>query len=100
MAVRVIAVGRTDVPQLLMPERFRHEIAYFMTSPDAAGVPPLGPGEYWIRLAEAEQWLDDGVFRLISPLDSANRTEIELSEEQETWLEWLVKHRVEHLRLA
>jgi hypothetical protein len=99
MAVHVIAVGRHDVPQLSMPERFRHEVSYFMTAPDGVGVPSLGANEYWIQLAEAEQWLDDGVFRLISPLDSANRTEIELSEEQETWLEWIVKHRIEHIRL-
>jgi hypothetical protein len=100
MAIRVIAVGRADVPELSMPERFRHEVSYFMTAADAAGVPALGPQEYWIRQSEAQAWLDDGVFRLISPLDSANRTEIELSEEQEAWLEWLVKHGIEHIRLA
>jgi hypothetical protein len=100
MPLRITAVGRPDVPEFSMPERFRHDVSYFMTAPDEAGVPSLGPGEYWIRREEARQWLDDGVFRLISPLDSANRTEIELSEEQEAWLEWMVQHGVEHIRLA
>jgi hypothetical protein len=59
----------------------------------------LPPGEYWIRLSEARQWLDDGVFVLVSPLDSASRTEIELSDEQETLLTWLVTHGVQHVRI-
>ena len=44
--------------------------------------------------------LDDGVFRIVSPLDSDNRTELEITEEQEDWLKWIVQHQVEHIRLA
>ncbi|MBX3412855.1 MAG: hypothetical protein KF708_09220 [Pirellulales bacterium] len=82
-----------------MPDRFRHEIAYFMALPDGASVPQLPSGEYWVRLADSRQWLEDGVFTLVSPLDSASRTEIELSEEQEAWLEWMVAGALEHIRL-
>ena len=60
-----------------------------MTSPAAAGVPPLGENEYWFAQAEVAEWLADGVFYLVSPLDSANMTEVELSEEQEVMLNWL-----------
>lgn len=83
-----------------MPDRFRHEIAYFMALPDDAGVPQLPSGEYWVRLSDSTTWLDDGVFTLVSPLDSASRTEIELSEEQEAWLEWMIAGQLEHIRLT
>jgi hypothetical protein len=63
------------------------------------GVPSLAAGEYWVSLAAARTWLDEGTFRLVSPLDSENQTEVELSEEQEAWLEWMVQHDVERVRL-
>jgi hypothetical protein len=33
-------------------------------------------------------------------LDSENQTEVELSEEQEAWMEWMLEHEVEHIRLS
>lgn len=83
-----------------MPDRFRHEITYFMTPPGEHGVPKLPPNEYWIRLDDARRALDDGLIELVSPLDSASKAEIELSEEQEAWLEWMIKNGIEHVRLA
>ncbi len=99
MAVRVVALERADLPTLAMPDRFRHEVAYFMSIPTAGEGPVLGAGEYWIRREDALQWLEEGVFRIVSPLDSANQTEVELSEEQEEWLEWMVQGGVEQIRL-
>ncbi|MBA3313130.1 MAG: hypothetical protein M3552_03905 [Planctomycetota bacterium] len=98
MPVQVIAVDRPDVPACSMPERFRHEITFFASdhATDGGGLPE---GEWSIDLLEAETILGDGVVRLVSPLDSESRAEIELSEEQEAWLEWVVKHRVERVRL-
>ena len=61
----------------------------------AAGMPPLGENEYWFVRDEVRKWLDDGVFYLVSPLDSANMTEVELTEEQEIMLNWLDKNQVE-----
>ena len=34
-----------------------------------------------------------------SPLDSQKQAEIEITEEQETWLQWLVDHQIEHVRV-
>lgn len=100
MAVQIVAVGRDDIPVFTMPDRFRHEVAYFMTPAGEAGAPQqLGRGEYWIRLAETAKWLDEGVLRIVSPLDSGTQAEIELSEEQELLLEWLTQHGIEHIRL-
>src|SRR5262245_15884905 len=100
MAVLVYAVARPDLEPFRMPDRFRHEITYFMTISGERGVPKLPAGEYWIRLADAKTALDDGAVRIVSPLDSASKAEIELSEEQEAWLEWMAKNGVEHVRLG
>lgn len=100
MTLQVSAVERTDLPPFMISDRFRHEITYFMALPGEEGVPALASGEYWVRLHDARQWLDDGVFRLVSPLDSENRTEIELSEEQEAWLEWMVTNGIERIRIS
>jgi hypothetical protein len=97
--MRVFAVDRPELAPLEMPARFRHDIAYFMTPAGEHGVPELAAGEYWVRLDEARRWLDEGVLTLVSPLDSENQAEAELTEEQETWLEWMVAHGVERVRL-
>lgn len=71
-----------------------------MSVPGEHGIPKLPAGEYWVRLDEARTCLEDGVVRIVSPLDSENRTELELTEEQEAWLEWMTRHGVEHIRLT
>ncbi len=97
--MRVHAVGRPELAPLEMPARFKHDIAYFMTPPGERGVPELPQGEYWVMLDDARRWLDEGVLVLVSPLDSENQAEAEISEDQERWLEWLLAHGVEHLRI-
>ena len=32
-------------------------------------------------------------------LDSANSVEVEITEEQEAWLKWMIQHEIEHVRL-
>ncbi|HZZ73331.1 MAG TPA: hypothetical protein VFE24_13845 [Pirellulales bacterium] len=97
--VTVRAVNNPAIPTLEMPDRFRTDVAYFMTPSGEAGVPPLPAGEYWIRLTDAGRWLSEGTIQVISPLDSTKMAEIELTEEQELWLEWLVHHGVEQIRV-
>jgi hypothetical protein len=58
----------------------------------------LAAGEYWIRQAEARVWLDDGCVSVVSPLSAEAKAEIELTEEQEEFLEWLLAHQIEHIR--
>ena len=99
MPIRVTAVGKPNVPPCPMPERFRHDVTYFMTPPGDRNVPDLPKGEYWIHTDRARQWLADGVLTLISPLDSTKTAEVEISEEQETWLEWLLENEIERIRL-
>jgi hypothetical protein len=99
MAVQVYAVDRSDVAPLAMSDRFRHEVTYFMSLPGEPGVPLLGPNQYWIDRENARSWLADGVFHLVSPLDSENKTEVELSEEHETFFEWLAANEIERIEL-
>lgn len=96
----VHALDQPNVPPLAMPDRFRMEIVFFMTLPGEPGVPPLGEHEYWIDPAEARRWLDQLVVYVVSPLDAENKAEIELTDEHEAFLQWLVTHNVRHVRLA
>ena len=98
--VQVIPTDKPGVAPLKMPDRFRKEIVYFMTPAEGDGAPSLGKDEYWIRAHDAAKWLDDGFFTLVSPLDAESVAEIELSEDQEVWLEWMVQHNISTVKIA
>ena len=94
------AVDQPDVSPLIVPDRFRLEIVYFMTPPGERGAPAdLADGEYWIDPADARRWLDDLVVYVVSPLDAENQAEIELTEYHEAFLEWLLAGNVRRVRL-
>ncbi len=99
--MRVYSVDHPDLLPLEMPRRFKHDIAYFMTPPGEHGAPPtrLPPGEYWIDPVDARRFLDEGVLTVISPLDSLRKAELEITEQQEGWLEWLLAHDIRHVRV-
>jgi hypothetical protein len=94
------AVARPDVKSLPISARMKTQLVYFMTTPSSPGVPVLAENEYWFARGDVAQWLAEGVFYLVSPLDSANKTEVELSDEQEALLNWLDKNHVQHVRLV
>ena len=96
----LVPVDRPEVAPLAISPRLRTQLNYFMTPADVPGVPPLGEDEFWIAADEVARWLDEGVISLVSPLDTANMTEVELSEEQETLLHWLRDHDVQHVRVV
>lgn len=98
--MKIYSVEKPDLPPFPMPDRFRTEIVYFMTPPGDHGVPPLPPDEYWIRREDAQRWLEDCVVSVVSPLDAASKAQIELSEDQEAWLEWLVQNEIQHVRVG
>ncbi len=99
-AHRLVPLDRPEIAPLTITARLRGQLVYFMTPPGAAGLPALAENEYWIARDEVARWLDEGVFYLVSPLDSANATEVELTEEQESLLGWLQKNGVQHLRVV
>jgi hypothetical protein len=98
--MKIFAVEKPDLPPLEMPARFRTEIVFFMTSPGENGAPAnLASNEYSIDLAEARKWLDELVVYVVSPLDAENKAEIELTEDHERWLQWLVDNGVQRVRV-
>jgi hypothetical protein len=99
-APRLVPVDRPGVAPLPISARLRGQLVYFMTPPGRPGLPDLQENEYWIASGDVANWLDDGVFYLVSPLDSANATEVELTEDQESLLIWLQKNGIQHVRLV
>jgi hypothetical protein len=95
----LIPMDNPAAPPLEVSGRLRSQLVYFMTPPDAPCVPQLQAHEYWIDAGQRAQWLDDGVLEVVSPLDDEHHTTVELSEEQEAFLEWLATHQVQHIRL-
>lgn len=95
----LIPVDNPGAPALQISARLRSQLVYFMTPPEAPQVPPLQANEYWVDAVQTAQWLADGVLEVVSPLDEEHRTTVELSEDQEAFLEWLATHQVQHIRL-
>jgi hypothetical protein len=100
MAHRLQAIDRPDVAPLAISGRLRGQLVYFSAAEGAPGRPALGAGEYFLPAAEVARILEDGVLELVSPLDTAHMTEVELTEEQEAMLEWLKVNGVEHVRVV
>ena len=95
------AIDRPTAPGLQLPDRFRMEIVYFMTPPGERGAPAdLADNEYWIDLEEAQTWLEEGVVYVVSPLDAENQAEIELTEYHEAFLQWLLNHKINRVRIS
>ncbi len=100
MALTLQPIDRPNVPPKPISARLRTQLVYFASPADAPGVPPLGENEYWFDPTEIDAILDDGALYLVSPLDTANKTEVELSEEQEAFLQWLKDQGVRHARVV
>lgn len=96
--INLVPVDRPGVKPLSISARLRSQLVYFMTPAATQGVPALDENEFWFDREEVAKWLDEGVFYLVSPLDSANMTEVEITEEQEAMLFWLSRNQVQHVR--
>ncbi len=99
MPHRVVPLDHPEVSPITISNRLQSQLVYFMTPQGAPGVPTLGEDEYWVARKDVTHWLMEGVFQLVSPLDTENMTEVELTEEQEGLLSWLDAHHIEHFRL-
>lgn len=97
--LQLVPVDRPGVAPRPISDRLRNQLVYFMTPRDAPGLPPLGELDFWFNPEEVATWVDEGVFLLVSPLDTDGMTEVELSEEQEAFLQWLRDGQVAHVRL-
>jgi hypothetical protein len=70
-----------------------------MTPTGEHDAPKMREGEYWIHPADVQEWLDSGVVTVVSPLDSLNHLEFEITEEQEAWMRWLVENNIKHVKV-
>ena len=95
----LVPLDRPEVAPLAITTRLRNQLVYFMSPRDTPGLPPLGEDDFWFAADDVAKWVDEGVFYLVSPLDTDNMTEVELSEEQESFLAWLHSREVLHVRL-
>jgi hypothetical protein len=97
--IALVPLDRPEVAPLEISPRLRTQLVYFTSATGDAGVPALGENEYYFAEKEVAKWADEGVFYLVSPLDTANMTEVELTEEQESLLQWLQAKGVQHVRV-
>jgi hypothetical protein len=95
----LVPIDRPEVAPLAITPRLRNQLVYFMSPRDSPGIPPLGDEDFWFDADDVAKWVSEGVFYLVSPLDTENMTEVELSEEQESFLAWLHSRKVRHVRL-
>ena len=58
------------------------------------------PDEYTFPLERTSELLEDGVFYIVSPLDDKHQAEIEITDEQEDLLDWLVSNGIDHVRVG
>ncbi len=96
---RLLALDQSGVPDRSISLKLRGQLAYFATIPNGEGAPALGENEYFFDAEDTARTLDDGVLMLVSPLDTANMTEVEISEEQEDLLSWLCQNKIQHVRV-
>lgn len=98
--IKLVPVDHPEVAPLPITDRLRTQLVYFITPPESPGIPQLGEDEYWIARDDVTRWLIEGVFFLVSPLDTANMTEVELTEEQEALMVWLDRYHIQHVRVV
>ena len=96
---RLVPVDNASAPPLEISARMRSQLVYFMTPADEPQVPPLQDHDYWIDARQTAQWLEEGALEVVSPLDEEHQAVVELSEEQEIFLEWLAEHQIQHIRV-
>ena len=95
--LRAVPLDPPGIPPRVISPRLRSQLVYF-ASPSEGG--EVVADEYRFDPVEVARWVDDGVFYLVSPLDTANMTEVELSEEQEDFLQWVHTQGVRRVRVA
>ena len=91
----LVPIHPSQLPARPISPRLRSQLVYFATPSG----PEISESEYKFDLKEVAQWVEDGVISLVSPLDTANMTEVELDEEQENMLIWLSKNAIVHVKV-
>ena len=93
----VIPLDKTEIAPYQISATLRKQLPYFTEGRihDASD-----SDRYFFPIARTSELLEDGVFYVVSPLDDQNQAEIEITDEQEDLLEWLVSNRIEQARVV
>jgi hypothetical protein len=83
--------------RLNITERLKSQLHYFAQPHESTS--ERGDDTFRFDLDQVACWLEEGSLRLVSPLDTAHFTEVELSEEQESLLEWLHRLQIRLVRI-
>jgi len=96
MRYAVIPIDKPGVPTFEISSILKGQLHYF-----TEGLVQHGgkADEFLFPLERTTQLLDEGVFYMTSPLDDQNRAEIEITEEQEDLLAWLVSNQIERVKV-
>lgn len=93
----VIPLDKTEISPYEISATLRNQLPYFTDG----NIRETGNfDEFFFPIARTTELLEDGVFYVVSPLDDQNQAEIEITEEQEDLLEWLVSNRIEEVRIT
>ena len=92
----VIPLDKTEIAPYEISATLRNQFPYFTAGRihDTSN-----SNEFFFPIARTSELLEDGVFYVVSPLDDQNQAEIEITDEQEDLLEWLVSNRIERVRI-
>ena len=93
----VIPLDNTEIAPYEISATLRNQLPYFTEG----RIQNRGSsGEFFFPIARTTELLEDGVFYVVSPLDDQNQAEIEITDEQEDLLEWLVSNGIEGVRIT
>ncbi len=95
--MKIVALKNQEAPSLDVSNRIKQEIVYFATASNSDG---LATEEYTIDVGEARRILDQGVLHVVSPLRAENAAEVEISEDAERLLEWVLEYDIHQIRLC
>lgn len=93
----VIPLDKTEIAPYEISATLRNQLPYFT---DGRIHDTGNSDEFVFPIARTTELLEDGVFFVVSPLDDQNQAEIEITEEQEDLLEWLVSNRIGKVRIT
>ena len=83
----LIPLDKTEIDPYEISGTLRKQLPYFTEG----RIHDTGNSDkFFFPIARTSELLEDGVFYVVSPLDDQNQAEIEITDEQEDLLEWLV----------
>ena len=95
------AIDKPTVDPYEISQTLRGQLHYFTEGASARQWEHSGdPNAFFFPLELTSELYDEGVFYVTSPLDDQNQAEIEITEEQEDFLDWLISNQIEKVKVS